>query len=54
MKHMDDYEILCHVEMPKCSIRIISMKEAEHVALHCREKCAHKHDAGARSGGTCG
>ena len=51
---MDDYEILCHVEMPECSIRIIGMKQSEQVALHYHEKCAHKHDAGARSGGTCG
>ena len=40
MKHMGDYEILSHVEMPECSIRIIGMKEAEHVALHYHEKCA--------------
>lgn len=29
---MGDYEILSHIEMPECSIRIIGMKEAEHVA----------------------
>ena len=40
MKHMGDYEILSHVEMPDCSLRIIGMKEAEHVALHYHEKCA--------------
>ncbi len=40
MKHMGDYEILSHVEMPECSIRIIGMKEAERVALHYHEKCA--------------
>ncbi len=40
MKHMGDYEILSHVEMPECSIRIIGMKEAEHVELHYHEKCA--------------
>ncbi len=26
--------------MPECSIRIIGMKEAEHVELHYHEKCA--------------
>ncbi len=40
MKHMGEYEILSHVEMPECSIRIIGMKESEHVALHYHEKCA--------------
>ena len=40
MKHMGNYEILSHVEMPECSIRIIGVKEAEHVALHYHEKCA--------------
>ncbi len=40
MKHMGDYEILSHVEMPECSIRIIGMKESERVALHYHEKCA--------------
>ncbi len=40
VKHMGNYEILSHVEMPECSIRIIGMKEAEHVALHYHKKCA--------------
>ncbi len=40
MKHMGEYEILSHVEMPECSIRIIGMKESERVALHHHEKCA--------------
>ncbi len=40
MKRMGDYEILSHVEMPECSIRIIGMKETERVALHYHEKCA--------------
>ena len=39
MKHMGHYEVLSHVEMPECSIRIIGMKESEHVALHYHEKC---------------
>ncbi len=38
MKHMGNYEILSHVKMPECSIRIISMKESEQVALHYHEK----------------
>jgi mannose-6-phosphate isomerase-like protein (cupin superfamily) len=37
---MGEYEILSHVEMPECSIRIIGMKESEQVALHHHEKCA--------------
>lgn len=39
MKHMGNYEILSHVEMPECSIRIIGMRESEQVALHYHEKC---------------
>jgi mannose-6-phosphate isomerase-like protein (cupin superfamily) len=39
VKHMGNYEILSHVKMPECSIRIIGMKESEHVALHYHEKC---------------
>ena len=39
MNHMGEYEILSHVEMPECSIRIIGMKESERVALHYHEKC---------------
>jgi mannose-6-phosphate isomerase-like protein (cupin superfamily) len=38
MKHMGNYEVLSHVEMPECSIRIIGMKEAEQVGLHYHEK----------------
>lgn len=37
MNHMGAYEILSHVEMPECSIRIISMEELEGVALHYHE-----------------
>lgn len=40
MDHMGAYEILSHVEMPECSIRIIGMKETEQVAMHYHEKCA--------------
>lgn len=39
MKHMGNYEVLSHVEMPECSIRIIGMKESEQVPLHYHEKC---------------
>jgi mannose-6-phosphate isomerase-like protein (cupin superfamily) len=39
MKHMGSYEIMSHVEMPECSIRIIGMKESEEVALHHHAKC---------------
>ncbi|MDO8616431.1 MAG: cupin domain-containing protein [Dehalococcoidia bacterium] len=34
------YEILSHVSMPECSIRIIRMLAAEHVSPHYHEKCA--------------
>jgi quercetin dioxygenase-like cupin family protein len=37
---MGEYEILSHVEMPECSIRIIGMKESERVALHYHKNCA--------------
>ena len=38
MRDMGDYEILSHTAMPECSIRIIGMKESEHVAPHYHEK----------------
>ena len=52
---MGDYEILSHVAMPECSIRIIRMKEAEQVALHYHENCAQiytvlEHEVEARVG----
>ncbi len=34
MQDMGRYEILSHVLMPECSIRIIGMREREHVAPH--------------------
>lgn len=40
MKDMGTYEILSHVAMPECSIRIIRMQETEHVSSHYHEKCA--------------
>ena len=40
MKDMGQYEILSHVAMPECSIRIIGMKETEHVAPHYHQNCA--------------
>jgi len=40
MKDMGRYEILSHVAMPECSIRIIRMLETEHVSSHYHEKCA--------------
>ncbi len=39
MKEMGQYEILSHVAMPECSIRIIGMRETEHVAPHYHENC---------------
>ena len=38
MKDMGRYEILSHVAMAECSIRIIRMLETEHVAPHYHEK----------------
>jgi quercetin dioxygenase-like cupin family protein len=40
MKDMGTYEILSHVLMPECSIRIIRMQQAEHVSPHYHEKSA--------------
>jgi quercetin dioxygenase-like cupin family protein len=37
---MGDYEVLSHVEMPECSIRIIGMRKAEHVAPHYHDQSA--------------
>ncbi|MBI1884802.1 MAG: cupin domain-containing protein [Chloroflexi bacterium] len=34
MRSMGDYEVLSHVEMPECSIRIIGMRQTESVAPH--------------------
>ncbi len=34
MRPMGNYEVLSHVEMPECSIRIIGMHETEYVAPH--------------------
>ena len=39
MKDMGQYEVLSHVAMPECSIRIIGMREAEHVAPHYHQNC---------------
>ena len=40
MRPMGDYEVLSHVEMPECSLRIIGMREAEHVAPHFHNQSA--------------
>jgi mannose-6-phosphate isomerase-like protein (cupin superfamily) len=40
MKDMGHYEILSHISMPECSIRIIRMLETERVAPHYHENCA--------------
>ena len=55
MSDMGPYEILSHVSMPECSIRIIRMMETEHVAPHYHEKCAQiytvlEHQVEARVG----
>jgi mannose-6-phosphate isomerase-like protein (cupin superfamily) len=49
------YEILSHVSMPECSLRIIRMLEQEHVAAHYHENCAQiytvlEHEVEARVG----
>jgi len=38
MSDMGAYEILSHVSMPDCSIRIIRMMEKEHVGAHYHEQ----------------
>jgi len=55
MKDMGTYEILSHVAMPECSIRIIRMQATEHVSSHYHEKCAQiytvlEHEVEARVG----
>jgi mannose-6-phosphate isomerase-like protein (cupin superfamily) len=55
MPDMGLYEILSHVSMPECSIRIIRMMETEHVAPHYHEKCSQiytvlEHQVEARVG----
>ena len=55
MKDMGTYEILSHVAMPECSIRIIRMQTTEHVSSHYHEKCAQiytvlEHEVEARVG----
>ena len=55
MKDMGQYEILSHVAMPECSIRIIGMREEEHVAPHYHENCTQiytvlEHEVEARVG----
>jgi len=55
MTDMGLYEILSHVSMPECSIRIIRMMETEHVAPHYHEKCSQiytvlEHQVEARVG----
>jgi quercetin dioxygenase-like cupin family protein len=37
---MGTYEILSHVVLPECSIRIIRMQQAEHVSPHYHDKSA--------------
>ena len=34
MQQMGDYEVLSHVEMPECSLRILSLKPTQFVASH--------------------
>ena len=34
MQQMGDYEVLSYVEMPECSLRILSLKPAQFVASH--------------------
>ena len=55
MKHMGEYEILSHVAMPECSIRIIGMRETEQVSLHYHQNCTQiytvlEHEVEARVG----
>jgi quercetin dioxygenase-like cupin family protein len=55
MKDTGIYEILSHVLMPECSIRIIRMQESEHVAPHYHERATQiytvlEHQVEARVG----
>lgn len=55
MSDMGMYEILSHVSMPECSIRIIRMLETEQVSPHYHEKCTQiytvlEHEVEARAG----
>ncbi|HEU4759585.1 MAG TPA: cupin domain-containing protein [Dehalococcoidia bacterium] len=55
MKDMGEYEILSHVAMPECSIRIIGMRETEQVSLHYHQNCTQiytvlEHEVEARVG----
>ena len=55
MRETGEYEILSHVAMPECSIRIIGMREDERVAAHYHEKCTQiytvlEHQVEARVG----
>jgi len=55
MKAMGDYEVLSHVEMSECSIRIISMRAAEQVASHYHDESTQiyavlEHEVEARVG----
>jgi quercetin dioxygenase-like cupin family protein len=38
LKDMGTYEILSHVLMPECSVRIIRMLKSEHVSPHYHER----------------
>jgi quercetin dioxygenase-like cupin family protein len=38
MQDIGNYEVLSHVEMPECSIRIIGLRETESVASHYHEQ----------------
>lgn len=40
MKNLGNYEILSHVEMPECSMRILRLTETEYVAAHYHQKCS--------------
>lgn len=55
MTDMGPYEILSHVVLPDCSIRIIRMQQQEHVSAHYHEQCAQvytvlEHEVEARVG----
>ena len=55
MKDMGSYEVLSHVALPECSIRIIRMRAEEYVPPHYHKKSAQvytvlEHQVAVRAG----
>ncbi|HXG41443.1 MAG TPA: cupin domain-containing protein [Dehalococcoidia bacterium] len=39
MQSMGNYEVLSHVEMAECSLRILRLRQGEHVSPHYHREC---------------